>query len=266
MIVLGTKSDIQFDKFVVAWKDKTVDRAVFRGGASGCGYTPETNARIKLATMTSPLIDAGITVRGGKTIDSMSIKFDPKHGIGMMNTGIKPVPFMTMIDQSRHKYIIHVDGNVSAYRLVTTLATGSLILRVMSEYTTWFDAIIQEGKHYIPIKPDLSDLVEKIEWCRSHDKECQTIAKNGKNAAEWALSRDNIVTVMQLFIWRSVLPSYKSTRKIALRRTVKVRVKAKVRSKSASPERSSSPTKHNKTHKNTGGSIKAYQSQRITDI
>lgn len=246
MIVLGTRPDIQFDKFVVTWKDKMIERAVFRGGASGCGYTSETNARIKLATISSPYIDAGITVRSGKTIDSMAIKFDSKYGIGMMNTGIKPVPFMSMIEQSRHKYIIHVDGNVSAYRLVTTMATGSLILRVMSEYTTWFDVIIQSGKHYLPIKPDLSNLEDTIIWCRNHDKECQSIAENGKNAAEWAMSKDNIVNITQFFIWRAVVPTYNSTHKITFRRTIKKRVK--ISSKSKSPERSILQ-KHNKTYK-----------------
>jgi hypothetical protein len=51
-----------------------------RGGVqrwrSGCGYTQETNARIRISTMRSPLIDAGI-VGKTKTVDSTSVKFDP---------------------------------------------------------------------------------------------------------------------------------------------------------------------------------------------
>ncbi len=33
--------------------------------------------------------------------------------------------------------------------------------------------------HYIPVKQDLSDLIDRIEWARSHDKEVQKIAKQG---------------------------------------------------------------------------------------
>jgi hypothetical protein len=109
--------------------------AVFRGGASGCGYTQETNARIRISTMRSPLIDAGIV---GKTKLSTSVKSVPliPYGLGMMNRTF-PKP-MTLKEQSRFKYIVHIDGNVNAYRL-TTMKTGSVILRVVSEYTSWAD-------------------------------------------------------------------------------------------------------------------------------
>jgi hypothetical protein len=46
---------------------------------------------------------------------------------------------MTLKEQSRFKYIVHIDGNVNAYRLLTTMKTGSVILRVVSEYTSWAD-------------------------------------------------------------------------------------------------------------------------------
>ena len=41
---------------------------------------------------------------------------------------------MPMEEQSKYKYIIHIDGNVNAYRLLNSMLTGSLILRVKSEY------------------------------------------------------------------------------------------------------------------------------------
>lgn len=37
--------------------------------------------------------------------------------------------------------------------------------------------------HYIPIKTDLSDLVEKLEWARNNDHEAKQIAKNGQKFA-----------------------------------------------------------------------------------
>jgi len=36
------------------------------------------------------------------------------------------------------------------------------------------------GYHYIEIKPDYSDLIEKIEWCKTHRKECIKIGQNAK--------------------------------------------------------------------------------------
>ena len=198
--------------FTTEWNKKTVSQAVFRGGPTGCGYTESTNARIKIATMRSPLLDAGITVAGSaKTIDSRSIKFDPVYGLGVLNTGIRPIPRMSMVEQSRRKYIVHIDGNVSAYRLATTLATGSLILRVASDYTSWLDEHLRAGEHYIAIDADLSNLIETIEWCRAHDEECARIAARGREVAMWSMADGRVCMEIQMALWRLYSPAKKSS-------------------------------------------------------
>ena len=46
-----------------------------------------------------------------KLINTNSIRYDPKYGLGMLNTNIESTQkFMTMAEQSNNKYIIHVDG------------------------------------------------------------------------------------------------------------------------------------------------------------
>ena len=205
-VALGTVK-VPIDKFVIRWSKKSIDRAIFRGGPSGCGYTAETNMRIKLATMAlsddprAADLDVGISGKGA-TIDSHSIRFDPVHGLGMLNTGIKPASkFMTMVEQSNYKYIIHIDGNVNAYRLLTTMATGSLILRVESEYTSWFDHMIKPNVHYLPVRADLSDLYEQITWARANDLKCKKIAVKGLEFAQMALNRDFIEKSLQKILW-----------------------------------------------------------------
>jgi hypothetical protein len=207
LFAMGKRADLKTDQFFVDWDKKTIQKAVFRGGSTGCGYTTETNMRIKLADMESPLIDAALTSKG-RTIDTMSVKFDPKYGIGMMNTKIRSASkFMSMIDQSKYKYIIHVDGNVNAYRLLTTMLTGSLILRVDSPYTSWVDHLIKPNKHYIMVRPDLSDLVEKIQWCMRHDTKSSQIAKNGYEFAKKTLQTDYIKSAIENILWKvSPLP------------------------------------------------------------
>ena len=177
--------------------------AVFRGGASGCGYTPETNMRIKISTIQSPYLDAGI-VGKNKTIDTISVKFDPIHGLGVMNTGIPPKPFMSIKEQSRFKYIIHIDGNVNAYRLLSTMKTGSVILRVISDYTSWADKYLKPDIHYISIRSGLSDLEEKIEWCINNDDKCKTIAKSAVKMANFLTDYETIYKEIQNTIWSSV--------------------------------------------------------------
>lgn len=203
-IVMGIK-DMKFDEYETDWSKKKYNKAVFRGGPSGCGYTTETNQRIRLAAMKSPLLDAKL-IGKGKTIDSNSIKFDPVHGLGMLNTGIAASnQFMTMAEQSQYKYIIHVDGNVNAYRLLTTMMTGSLIIRVDGPYLSWVDQIIKPNVHYILVKPDLSDLLQKIKWCEMSPKSAQKIAKTGYEFAKRALTREFVNETIEKTFW-TVMP------------------------------------------------------------
>ena len=39
-------------------------------------------------------------------------------------------------------------------------------------------------KHYIPIKEDLSDLIERLTWCKDNEEICEIIALNGKELAK----------------------------------------------------------------------------------
>ena len=184
-----------------SWADKKIAKAVFRGGPTGCGYTEKTNMRIKLAMMKSPLLDVQLTGRG-KTIDSKSVRFDPKYGLGMLNTGIKSSnSFLTMADQSHFKYIIHVDGNVNAYRLLTTMMTGSLILRVTSQYTSWADHMMKHMVHYVPVKADLSDLLGVSEWCKKNDDVCKRIANKGMEFAKSVLNKEYIRNYFKQILW-----------------------------------------------------------------
>lgn len=220
MFIVTGQKDMHFEDYVVDWDQKTVNKAVFRGGPSGCGYTPETNQRIRLASMNVPSIDAKLTGKG-KTIDSNSIKFDPVHGLGMLNTGIKPADrFMTMAEQSKYKYIIHVDGNVNAYRLLTTMMTGSLILRVDSPYVSWVDHLIKPNRDYVLVKPDLSDLEEKIQWCESHPKSAKKIAHNGYEFAKRVLTREYVGKTIEKIFWS--LPNMSKFSRIKTRKNINI--------------------------------------------
>ncbi len=198
MYVLGL-SNINIVDFNTNWINKKL-KAVFRGGPTGCGYTTTTNQRLHLATLVSEFLDIGITGKDG-TINTKSIRFDPVYGIGMLNSDIAPTQeFLPMTGQSLYKYIIHVDGNVNAYRLLVTMSTGSLILRVESEYTSWMDSFLKPNVHYVPIKSDLSDLDTKIRECNANEPTCKQIALNGMNVARHILDYDNLRNIFQYIV------------------------------------------------------------------
>jgi len=190
MFVLETNVNDFSRELTIDWTKK-VKRAVFRGGITGCGRTPETNQRIKLAQMRSKILDVGI-VSDHDPVIQYSLKFDPKYGLGETRTNLRPVSRLTYPEQSKYKYVIHVDGNVAAYRLLKTMLFGSLILRVESDYTLWADTMLKPYEHYVPIKSDLSDLHQKIDWCMTHDTQCREIAFRGMTLAHTMLTKEYI--------------------------------------------------------------------------
>jgi hypothetical protein len=51
-------------------------------------------------------------------------------------------------------------------------------------WETWFTRQFSPWEHFVPLANDLSDLGEKIEWCRAHDAECRDIASRATARAE----------------------------------------------------------------------------------
>lgn len=74
----------------------------------------------------------------------------------------------------QHKYQINIDGTVAAYRLPYLLVGDSVVLKQDSIYYEHFYNELQPWKHYIPVKSNLSDLLEKLKWAKDHDEEVRT--------------------------------------------------------------------------------------------
>ena len=163
---------------LIPWEEK-INTAIFRGSSTGLGVTLDTNPRIKAVSLSdNNLLDAKFTKwqrRFRKHPGNRKLSWiDPSL---VMRYPASKRYFMTLQDQSKYKYILHLPGHVAAYRLSYELSSGSTI--IMPEhmtYHTWYSLI--PWKHYVPVELDLSDLKDKIRWCRENDEECRTIAKN----------------------------------------------------------------------------------------
>lgn len=178
--------------FETRWSEK-IPKAIFRGGPTGCGYTTDTNMRLRIAQIKHPQLDVRLTGRG-KSISNRGIRLDPRHGLGTINSDIVPTEvYVSMQEQSKCMMIVHIDGNVNAYRLLGTMLTGSLILRVKSPYRSWADHLIHAGEHYQEVSEDLSDLIPIIEKVvHSTSVEYSSIARRGRLFAEQVLNYKKI--------------------------------------------------------------------------
>lgn len=77
---------------------------------------------------------------------------------------------------------------MAAYRFPYLLAGGSLVFKQDSRYYEFFYKKLTPGEHYVPIKGDLSDLVEKIKWAKENDDTAQNISRTGRQ-----FTRDNLM-------------------------------------------------------------------------
>lgn len=77
----------------------------------------------------------------------------------------------------QYKYQINIDGTVAAYRFPYLLAGNSLVFKQESAFYEHFYKRLEPMKHYIPVKRDLSDLVDKVKWAQNNEAAALNIVK-----------------------------------------------------------------------------------------
>lgn len=177
-----------------------IEKAVFRGSNTGQGTTVDTNKRLYLVNLANSkdgkeLIDAGITKWNTRPQKEFGKKYLTFTDTTQLKFGL--VEPLTPEQQSNYKYIVNVDGHVSAYRLSLEMSMGSVILLVNSEYKLWFKNMLVDGFHYISVKEDMSDLIDKIKWCKRNEEKCKEIAKNALNFYKTYLSKKYILDYLE---------------------------------------------------------------------
>lgn len=100
-----------------------------------------------------------------------------------------------------YKYQINIDGTVAAYRMPYLLAGGGMVLKQDSPYYEHFYRQLKAWEHFVPIKRDLSDLVDHIKWARENDDKAQQIAINARNFANKHLLPQHIICYHAALFW-----------------------------------------------------------------
>ena len=162
--------------------------------------TLEKQYSLKESKIDVPLLDAGITKwnsRPRKIMDQSYLQI-----INPNDLTFKLVKPLTPEEQSNYKYIVNVDGHVSAFRLSLEMSMGCAILLADSKYRVWFRRYLKPYVHYVPVEEDLSNLYSQIMWCRSHDKECMEIAMNAKLFYNTYLRKKGILDYLQYLLFR----------------------------------------------------------------
>jgi hypothetical protein len=143
-----------------SWESRS-SVAFWRGGCSGGGLE-SIRCRTVAALIDQPLADVKLSTwwSEGKHI--------PEH---FFAERVHPAVFL------HYKIFFIIDGNCIASNHMWGFATGCVPF-LISNATYWFLSFATPFVHYIPIHYDLSNLLEQLDWVRTHDAEAKKIAEN----------------------------------------------------------------------------------------
>jgi hypothetical protein len=167
------------------WQDRA-PIAMWRGATTGIPAGPgqwRSLERIRLCELAqrhshTGLIDAGI---------SSIIQFDDQEVVKEIRVSGLLRDAIPWQNWGQYKYLVDIDGNSSPWsNLFQKFLTGSTVLKVESSrgLQQWFyDELVPWG-NYVPIAPDMSDLMAKISWLERNDEVAQRIGQEGLALAE----------------------------------------------------------------------------------
>jgi hypothetical protein len=217
----------------IQWEDK-YNKALFRGSLTGCGIN-ENNKRIQLSLLSLKYpdeIDSKITKainRVKKDPLSETLGISPPYiinsdGMLVYFKNLQEEKQMSNEEQKKYKYIIIVEGYVSAFRMARMLSWGSLIINIDTEWKMWFEEYYKDDKklnfryyedvnennikttHGLKIRlikgvKDLkkydkiseNHLKNTLDWCEHNDNTCKIIAMNSVKFWNMYLNKNNIL-------------------------------------------------------------------------
>lgn len=145
----------------------------FRGALSG----PEREVLFKkYQDVDFPAVDVALTsVPEGAPCDNtrkawctgIPAKWVSRSGLLVNATALVPLEESL----ARYRYILSVDGVGCADRVPILLSSANLVFIVASDFHEFWYADLVPFRHYIPVKKDLSDLLDVIKWANDQKEE-----------------------------------------------------------------------------------------------
>lgn len=104
-----------------------------------------------------------------------------------------------------YSILIDIEGNGYSGRLKHLLWSHRPLLLVDRPHKEFFFEFLKEWEHYIPVKRDLSDLIEKTKWCLDNYDKALIIAENAYNFSNIYLTRAACYKQ-----WNNIISNHKS--------------------------------------------------------
>jgi hypothetical protein len=180
------------------WESK-IQQAIWRGGTSDGGYLKDaynkdnfhSYPRSKLVTLSMQypsIIDARFSEL---TYANNSYELFPNYFENKIS----------VFDHLAYKYQILIDGSTCSYsRAYWQLLSNCIVFKQESNNIQWYYGALQPYVHYIPVQNDMSDLIDKITWVKTHDSQALEYSKNATKFAEEDLSYSSTMYYLYLVL------------------------------------------------------------------
>lgn len=110
--------------------------------------------------------------------------------------GIRGEKYISMPEMAKYECLLDIGGAGYSGRLKFLLFSNRPILLVDRLYLEYFNDDLVPYEHYIPVKMDLSDLIEKHDWILKNQQKAKEIAKKAK---QFAIENFNIDKILDRF-------------------------------------------------------------------
>ncbi|XP_028349178.1 protein O-glucosyltransferase 1 isoform X1 [Physeter macrocephalus] len=181
----GTSSEQTWSAAQWPWKKKN-STAYFRGSRT----SPERDPLILLSRKSPKLVDAEYTKN--------------QAWKSMKDTLGKPAAKdVHLVDHCKYKYLFNFRGVAASFRLKHLFLCGSLVFHVGDEWLEFFYPQLKPWVHYIPVKTDLSNVQELLQFVKANDDVAQEIAERGSQFILNHLQMDDITCY-----WENLLTEY----------------------------------------------------------
>jgi hypothetical protein len=119
--------------------------------------------------------------------------------------GICCAQHISQNDFQSYVAILDLDGNAWSSRFSVLMQMSSVIIKQQSpdDAVDFFQDKLKPWVHFVPMKADLSDLEEKVQWVLDHEQEARQIVRNANIFALTELNYDALYRY-----WVNVLNSY----------------------------------------------------------
>lgn len=102
--------------------------------------------------------------------------------------------YKTMSELTRdYRYLIDVGGNGYSGRLKYLMFSRRPLIVVDRLYIEYYHSKLIPYMHYIPVKMDLSDLLDQVGWMKENEQKCSEIASNAFDFATKNFSQEKIL-------------------------------------------------------------------------